>query len=461
MEIRNRSQLLENASSTELRRLRCDALEILREAVDEVDPKRAVSSHLTREGDLLRACGVELDIGRYRRILVVGGGKAGGAMAEALEELIGDRITAGIVNILRGTRPSRPLRRIELHEASHPIPAEDGVIGVAKMVELVKGLNQDDLLIVLISGGGSALMADPAEGVDLEELGELTGMLLRCGATINELNAVRKHLSIIKGGQLARMAYPATILSLIISDVVGDPLDVIASGPTAPDPTTFNDVYEILRRYGLWDEVAESIRSRITAGLRGMVEDTPKPGDRVFDRVFNLVVGSNITAAGAAASRASSLGYKPLILSTRVEGEARHVGRVYGGIAGEVAASGNPIPPPAAIIAGGETTVTVTGKGRGGRNQEAALGSAGKIDGLNAVIACLATDGIDGPTDAAGAMVDGSTISRARAIGISPEEHLRENDSYNFFKELGDLIITGPTGTNVNDLAVILVSEGG
>lgn len=458
MKIRNKLQLLENTPSQKLRRLRRDALDILEAAVEEVDPRRAILRHITREGNLLRACGIELDMGRFRRILVVGGGKAGGAMAEALEELIGDKITAGVVNILRGTKIGYSYDRIELREASHPIPAEDGVRGVTKMLELIKGLNQDDLVIVLISGGGSALMADPAEGVNLEELRELTEMLLRCGATINELNAVRKHLSMIKGGQLARRAYPATILGLIISDVVGDPLDVIASGPTAPDPTTFKDAYEILRKYGLWDRVAESIRSRITAGLKGMVEETPKPGDKIFNRVFNLIVGSNMTAAKAAASKASTLGYKTLILSTRVEGEARHVGKVYGGVASEVAASGNPIPPPAALVLGGETTVTVTGKGKGGRNQEAALSSAYKIEGLNAVIACLATDGIDGPTDAAGAIVDGTTINRAEAIGVSPEEYLRENDSYSFFKRLGDLIITGPTGTNVNDLAVILVS---
>lgn len=458
VEIRNKLQLLENSLSPELRKLRSDALDILSVAVEEVDPRRAILSHLTRAGDLLRAGEIELDMGRFRRILVVGGGKAGGAMAEALEELIGDRITAGLVNILKGTSPSSPLHRIGLNEASHPIPAEDGVRGVAKMLELVKGLNQDDLVIVLISGGGSALMADPAQGVDLEELRDLTGMLLRCGATINELNAVRKHLSTIKGGQLARRAYPATVLGLIISDVVGDPLDVIASGPTSPDPTTFRDAYEILMKYGLWDRVAKSIRSRIAAGLRGEVEETPKPGDEIFDRVFNIIVGSNMTAARAAASRASNLGYKTLILSTRLEGEARHVGGVIGGIAREIAESGNPIPPPAALIAGGETTVTVTGRGRGGRNQEAALSSSLKIEGVNAAIACLATDGIDGPTDAAGAIVDGSTLSRARATGISPEGYLRENDSYSFFERLGDLIITGPTGTNVNDLAVILVS---
>jgi glycerate-2-kinase len=458
MEIRNKLQLLGNSTSPEIRKLRCDALDILKAAVEEVDPKRAILGNLIREGDHLRASDIELDLGRFRRIVVVGGGKAGGAMAEALEELLGDRISAGAMNILRGTAPSRALDRIELHEASHPIPSEDGARGVARMLELVEGLNEDDLVIVLISGGGSALMADPAEGIDLEELRRLTDMLLRCGATINELNAVRKHLSIIKGGQLARRAYPATILGLIISDVVGDPLDVIASGPTAPDPTTYQDAYEILRRYGLWDQAATSIRSRIMAGLRGEAEETPKPGEKTFDRVFNLVIGSNMTAAGAAACEASALGYKTLILSTRVEGEARHVGGVLGGIAREIATSGNPIPPPAAIIAGGETTVTVTGRGKGGRNQEAALGSALKIEGLNASIACLATDGIDGPTDAAGAIVDGSTIGRARAMGLSPLEYLRDNDSYGFFQKLGDLIFTGPTGTNVNDLTVILVS---
>ena len=323
---------------------------------------------------------------------------------------------------------------------------------------MVDQAGDDDLVVVLISGGGSALMTYPADGVGLEEVRELTGMLLRSGATINELNAVRKHLSSFKGGQLAERAYPATVVSLILSDVVGDPLDTIASGPTAPDGSTFGDAVEVLRRYGLWKSAAASIRRRLEDGVRGRIGETPKPGDRTFDKVFNVVVGSNLVAARAAVERAAALGYNALLLSTRVEGEARHVGTVYAGIAKDAAASGHPVPVPAAVIIGGETTVTVRGSGRGGRNQELALSAAMRIEGMDAVVAALATDGIDGPTEAAGAIVDGWTMRRARAMGLDPVESLRDNDSYRFFSRLGDAILTGPTGTNVNDLALILVS---
>jgi len=458
MQIRNERQLLDNAPSEVLRKLRRDALDILKSAVDAVDPKRAILRRLELRDGHLCFDGVELDLDGFSRVLVVGGGKAGGAMAEAVEELLGDRISGGVINVLRGTEGRHRLRRIELVGASHPIPDEEGVRGTGGMLSMVEGAGEGDLVVVLISGGGSALMTSPAEGVGLGEVQGLTEMMLRSGATINELNAVRKHLSAVKGGQLAERAYPATVLSLILSDVVGDPLDVIASGPTAPDESTFRDAVEVLRRYGLWEKAPASIRRRLEAGARGEIGETPKPGAEVFKRVFNLVVGSNLTAARAAVDRASVLGYNSLLLSTRVEGEARHVGTVYAGVAGEIAASGNPVPRPAAVVVGGETTVTVRGSGRGGRNQELTLSAAVRIEGLEAVVAALATDGIDGPTEAAGALADGWTIRRARALGLDPEEALRENDSYGFFSRLGDAILTGPTGTNVNDLAVILVS---
>ena len=458
MSIRNELQLLDNASSEPLRGLRRDAMDILRRAVDAVDPRRAVMSRLELRNGRLRFDGVELDLEGFSRVSVVGGGKAGGAMAEAVEGLLGDRVSDGVVNVLKGTEGNYPLRRIELNGASHPIPDEDGVRGTGRMLSLVDQAGEDDLIVVLISGGGSALMTYPADGVSLEEVRELTGMLLRSGATINELNAVRKHLSSFKGGQLAERAYPATVVSLILSDVVGDPLDTIASGPTAPDGSTFGDAVEVLRRYGLWKSAAASIRRRLEDGVGGRIGETPKPGDRTFDKVFNVVVGSNLVAARAAVERAAALGYNALLLSTRVEGEARHVGTVYAGIAKEAAASGHPVPVPAAVIIGGETTVTVRGSGRGGRNQELALSAAMRMEGLDAVVAALATDGIDGPTEAAGAIADGWTMRRARSLGLNPVESLRDNDSYSFFSRLGDTILTGPTGTNVNDLALILVS---
>jgi len=457
MLIKNEAQLLDNAESPVLRRLRRHALDILRHAVEAVDPKEAVLRRLGLTDSRLTIDGDKLQLDGFSRIIVVGGGKASGAMAEAVEELLGERIAEGLVNVLKGTEGRHDLMRIELNGASHPIPDEDGVRGVRRIISLVDEAGEDDLVMVLISGGGSALMTCPADGVPLDAVQDLTEMLLRSGATINELNTVRKHLSSVKGGQLAERAYPATVVSLILSDVVGDPLDTIASGPTAPDDSTFQDAVNVLRRYGLWEKTADPIRLRLEAGVRGGIEETPKPGSGVFQNVLNTVVGSNIAAAAAAVERASTLGYNTMLLSTRVEGEARHVGTVYAGIAKEIAASGNPIPRPAVVVAGGETTVTVTGSGRGGRNQELALSAAMRIEGLEAVFSALATDGIDGPTDAAGALADGRTAMRARALGLSPVESLENNDSYGFFDSLGDTILTGTTGTNVNDLALILV----
>jgi len=303
-------------------------------------------------------------------------------------------------------------------------------------------------------------MTLPVDDVPLDELKRLTELLLRSGATIDELNAVRKHISAVKGGQLARRLYPATVLSLILSDVVGDRLDTIASGPTAPDTTTFQDALNVLKRRGLWSETPESIRLRLESGLEREIDETLKPGDAAFDRVHNIVIGGNSTAAKAALERARSLAYNSVLLSTSVEGEASQVGEGFAEMVQGIAERGNPIGPPAAVVAGGETTVTVKGSGSGGRNQELALSACHGIRDLDALIATLATDGIDGPTEAAGAVVDGSTLSRGLTLGLDVERHLRDNDSNTFFKALGDALMTGPTGTNVNDLTLILVSGG-
>lgn len=455
----NERQLLDNAQSEPLRRLRRDALKILKQAVEAVDPRKAVENSLKIRGSHLCFNEIEIDLDGFSEVHVVGGGKAGGAMAEAVEALLGDQISEGVVNILKGTEERYNTRKIELNGVSHPIPDDESIRGTAKMLSIVEQAKAEDLIVVLISGGGSALMTCPAEGISLEELRLLTEMLLRSGATINELNAVRKHLSAVKGGQLAERAYPASVVSLILSDVVGDPLDTIASGPTAPDRSTFGDAVKVLQKYGLWTKAADSIRNRLEAGLKGEISETPKPGDKVFERVSNVVVGSNLVAAKAAVEEATTLGYNALLLSTRVEGEARYVGTMYAAIAKEISESSHPIPKPAAVVAGGETTVRVEGSGRGGRNQEVALSAAMRMEGLYAVIAALATDGVDGPTEAAGAIADSSTMRRAASMGLTPEDFLMDNDSYGFFSRLGDAILTGPTGTNVNDLAVILVFE--
>lgn len=454
----NEKEILDNAASRTIRGLRRDSMDILKTAVEAVHPTDAVRKHLNVIGNRIKYDDLELDLDRFTDIYVIGGGKACGAMAMAVEALLGDRISGGVVNVLRGTEGCYKLEKIMLNGASHPIPDEGGLEGVRRMLSILDKVGEDDLIIVLVSGGGSAMMTYPAEGIGLGEVRRVTDLLLRGGATINELNSVRKHISAVKGGQIAKRAYPATMLSLVLSDVVGDPLDTIASGPTAPDPTSYYDAINVIKRYEIWNETPESILRRLEGGLKGEVEETPKTGDKVLERVHNVVVGSNLTAAKAAIERASALGYSTMLLSTRIEGEASQVGRVIAGIAQEIAATGNPLHRPAAVVIGGETTVKVRGSGLGGRNQELALGAATKIEGLETLIAALATDGIDGPTEAAGAVVDGSTMSRARAMGLEAIRFLDENDSYGFFKTMGDAFLTGPTGTNVNDLTLILVA---
>jgi glycerate-2-kinase len=459
MHIRNSDQLIQNGGSEALRKLRGDAITVLEAALNSVDPYNAILNTLKIVDGKLRAGNFETSLDDLGRIVVIGGGKAGGAMAEAVESVLGDRVSGGCINILQGTEFRYNLKRIRLQGASHPIPNKDGVRGVAEMLMLISSMMEKDIVVCLISGGGSALMPYPAEGISLEDKQDVTSKLLMKGATIDELNAVRKHLSAIKGGQLARRCYPTRVVSLILSDVVGDPLDTIASGPTSPDTTTFRDAVDVLKKYKLWDGTRSQVRDRLEYGAKKVIVETPKPGDELFNHVTNVIVGNNSIAAESAAEAAKALGYNSLIVSTMVEGEASEVGTVLAGIARELAAKGRPLKPPAAIIVGGETTVNVRGSGRGGRNQELALSLARRITGLKVVAASLATDGIDGPTEASGAIVDGETSTKASEAGLSIEKLLAENDSYSFFERIGDMIVTGPTGTNVNDLALILTSE--
>jgi len=406
--------------------------------------------------------GKTYDLDRYARVVVVGGGKAGAPMASALAEILGDRLTAGWVNVKEGHLLDEGAvhalpERLVLHEAGHPIPNAAGQGGAQRILELAHQAGPDDLLFCLISGGGSALLPLPVEGISLADLQALTGAMLRCGATINEINAVRKHCSQIKGGQLARAAAPATVVALLLSDVVGNPLDVIASGPTVGDTSTFADAYGVLDKYGIVADVPANIVARLRAGMAGELPETPKPGDALFEAVQNVFVGSNAIAARAAQAAAEEMGYHTLLLSTYVEGEAREVARVYAALAKSLVAEGWPLPRPACILAGGETTVTLRGDGKGGRNQEIALAAAIALEDWPGVtLVTLATDGTDGPTDAAGAVIDGQTVARARALGLSADDYLARNDSYHFFDQLGDLIRTGPTNTNVNDLVFIV-----
>lgn len=435
-----------------------DVLAVLATALHAVDPAEAIRRHVTREGGKLSVGERWYDLSKYESVYVIGGGKASGAMCVAVEDILGERISAGLINVKYGY--TAPTRVVEINEAGHPIPDESGTRGAARMVQLARKAGPRDLVMCLISGGGSALMSLPVDGVSLQDLQTMTDALLRCGATIVEINAIRKHLSQIKGGNLARWAYPAEVVSLILSDVVGNPLDVIASGPTVPDNGTFTDALEVIERYGLMGQLPHSILGYLQRGVEGELPETLKQGDPVFDRVNNLVVASNDIAASAAVLKARELGYHAMLLSTYIEGEAREVGRVFAAIGREIAASERPIAPPACIVAGGETTVTVLGDGLGGRNQELALAVALGIEGLeNVLVVALATDGTDGPTDASGAVVDGTTLARANAKGLSPVRFLRNNDAYHFFELLGDLLITGPTNTNVNDLTFVFVFE--
>jgi hydroxypyruvate reductase len=421
-------------------KLRRDAREILMAALAAADPTAAVD----------RALRTQDSLDRFRRIFVVGAGKASGTMAVAVEQFLSGRITAGCVNVKDGD--TARTRLIELRPAGHPVPDERGFQGAKRIAQICEDAEENDLVICLLSGGASALLPFPSPPVTLAEKQETTKLLLASGADIHEMNAVRKHLSAIKGGQLARMAAPARVLSLILSDVVGDDLDVIGSGPTAPDSSTYESAFTVLEKYEITDRVPARVRERLKNGAT----ETPKETDPLFENVENIIVGSNQKSLDAAARAAKDLGYKPLILSSTIEGETRDIARMHAAIARQVRTHQQPLKPPVCVISGGETTVTMGESGKGGRNQEFALAAAADIAGLEDVLILSAgTDGTDGPTDAAGAVVDGMTAERA---GDSLADALADHNAYPLLAELGDLVTTGSTGTNVMDLHLILVS---
>jgi glycerate 2-kinase len=438
--------------------LRTDALAIFRAALGAANAGEAIRRSIRLNGSklYLRARRV-LPLRDFDRIFVVGAGKAGAAMAVALESVIGaQRIDGGLVNVKDGHVRPKP-KRIRLQECSHPIPDGNGVRGAQEIEELLRGLNARDLLFVLISGGASALLPAPAPPVTLVDKQKTTDLLLKAGADIFQLNAVRKHLSSLKGGRLAALAYPATVVALILSDVIGDPLDVIGSGLTAPDGTTFDDALRVLSDLGLTHRVPRRVLEHLERGASGSETETPKPGDPIFENVTNVIVGSNRLALDAAAQEAKRRGYKPLILSSSIQGETREAARVHCEILREVLKTGQPVSNPACLLSGGETTVTVKGSGKGGRNQEFALASAIAIEGLEpALVLSAGTDGTDGPTDAAGAVADGSTALRAHKRGLSLSKHLQNNNAYPLFSQMGDLIKTCSTGTNVMDINILL-----
>jgi hydroxypyruvate reductase len=445
-------------SSDVLQKTRKDAVAIFAKGVEAVAPDAAVRRFCRRDDNLLTIGHQSFPLDAYQRVFVVGAGKATAPMAATLEEMLGEDLTAGIITVKYGH--TAKLSKIETVEAGHPVPDENGEIGSGKILDLAGNAGEEDLLICLISGGGSALLPKTVPGVSLADKQKTTRILLACGASIHEINTLRKHLSVIKGGQLAKAAAPATVVSLILSDVVGDDLDVIASGPTVADNSTFADCLHILARYGVADQLPKPVFDHLVKGSNGRVAETPKVGDSVFHKTSNVVIGSNIEALLAAEKEAARRGYTTFVLSSMMEGETADVARMHTAIAREILKTGHPVPPPACILSGGETTVTLKGDGLGGRNQQFALCAAADIAGQRSVLILSGgTDGNDGPTDAAGAIVDNTTSQRAAAANVSMVEHLANNDSYHFFRTLGDLLITGPTNTNVMDLRIILIPE--
>jgi glycerate 2-kinase len=435
---------------------------VLAASLDAVEPGAALKRFLTLQDNFIEIGEQQYPLNEIQRILVVGAGKAGAAMARATHEILGTWITDGVVVVKEGYARAEGVSSItavgpiQIISGSHPIPDQRSLAGAARIRNLLQNTSANDLVICLVSGGGSALIVSPAQGITISDLQQLTTQLLACGANIHEINILRKHLDQIKGGGLARMAAPAPLTALILSDVVGDPLDIIASGPTVPDPSTYLDAYQILERYHILERVPPAIVTHLQDGIQDKLPETPKPGNPLFSRVHNMIIGCNNQAARAALEQAQHEDLNTLLLTTHLQGEARQAGRMLAAILRQVALRGEPISIPACLVAGGETTVTIQGQGLGGRNQELALSAVYDLAGLpNVAMVAMATDGGDGPTDAAGAMITGETLARARQLDMEPSDYLDRNDSYHFFEKLGDLIRPGPTQTNVNDLAFL------
>jgi len=441
---------------------------------------KTVSGHGGQNGN----SEISIDLTEFNRIFIIGAGKATAPMAQALEEILGDRISEGLIGVKPGH--TAPLKCIKQIEGGHPVPNQGSITAAAKITELAEQGDKDSLFINLISGGGSALLtlpfSDNNHSLTLEDMQAVTQALLSCGATIQEINCIRKHLSSIKGGRLAEKCYPSRSINLILSDVVGDDLQSIASGLTVPDETTYRDAALILKKYGIEEKMPQAVRGLLSAGEQGIINETPKPENECFSNSQNILLGTNSVALAAAALEASRLGYNPVILSSRVTGEAREIAKFYSALAQEGAAQAalsetepeaagrqrDPRAPlriyrkPVCILAGGETTVTIRGNGTGGRNQEMALSFLSEIASRpsafkGVLFASIATDGNDGPTDAAGAFASSDLAVRSAKQGLSINDYINNNDAYTFFSEIDGLVKTGPTNTNVCDIQIIII----
>jgi glycerate 2-kinase len=420
-----------------------------------VDARTAVGRAILRNGEALVIGRRRYDLRRYERVVVVGAGKATASMARAVEQRLGPRLHGGFVVVKHGHVV--PTRRIVVAEADHPVPDRSGQRAAARLCAMAAELGRRDLLLVLLSGGASSLLPAPVAGVTLADKQRTTQELLRCGASIREINTVRKHLSRIKGGRLAELT-EATVVTLILSDVLGDDLSAIASGPTVPDPTTYQDAVAIAKRHRIWRALPQRVRQHLNRGCQGFASETPKPGSSLFRRVHHHIVGNNAAAVAAVIRAAREAGLRTLVYRPALTGEARVEGQRFGALARNIVREGKPLQRPCCVVAGGETTVTVTGKGTGGRAQEFAAAAALEIAGLAKVwVVAIGTDGTDGPTDAAGAVIDGHTVSRAQRLSVDLKGALKRHNTYPALKKLQQLIITGPTGTNVNDLYLLLV----
>ena len=423
-----------------------------------VDPFQAIISNIKLSNDVLTINKQNYFLKNYKNIYIIGVGKASIPMAKAVEEKLGDTITKGVVISKAFHEEYKLCDSIDILIGGHPVPNQSSLNGTQKIIQLLQNSEKDDLVLFLISGGASALMTSPVGNIKLNDIQDMTKSLLACGANINEINTIRKHIDLVKGGGLARLAFPSTTISLILSDVIGNPLDVIASGPTVSDSTTFSDTFEIIKRYKLENKLPNNILDVLEKGYKGKIQETVKPGDECLEDVKNIVIASNLTSALKAQKEAKILGLNSYILTTYLSGEANQAGIFLSSLIKEIVFNDQPIKKPACIISGGETTVTLKGEGKGGRNTELALGSVQELSGIeNIALITLATDGEDGPTNAAGAVVTGKTLQDGISINKYPKVFLDNNDSYHYFESLGNLLKIGSTGTNVNDLSFLFV----
>jgi glycerate-2-kinase len=431
---------------------------ILFSAINAVKPDQLIRQKIKLQGDILKVEDQQFNLSKYHRIYIIGAGKASAVMAREMEEMLGEKLFYGVVSVKYGH--GKVCRKLRILEAGHPVLDENGIQATAQILQIANDANEDDLVLCLLSGGGSALLEKPPADISLADLQKVFSLLLGCGANIEEMNVVRRHFSMIKGGRLARAISPATCINLILSDVIGDPLESIASGPTAPDPSTFQDAWNIIKKYKLGDALPQSVREYLEKGLQFKIPDTLKQGDAVFKKVHNFILGNNLGALRAAQETAEDLGFNSLIVSSRIQGEAREVAKVAAAVAQEIIDRNIPVNRPACVLMGGETTVILRGQGKGGRNQEFALSALIAMQHVKGqyLIASCGTDGTDGPTDAAGGMVYPEIWKRVREAGLSPDGFLANNDAYPFLDQTGGLIKTGPTGTNVMDIILILIN---